>query len=237
MYFADIHNHALFGTDDGPCKQEEMFAMLDEAYAQGVRALCFTPHWNPAVYGNNADKALTAFDAANRYLLKTGKDMALSLGNELRYSRDADKYLRNGSCRKYEKIRYVLVDFDFDESKDNMIAGLRNVLNVGIRPVFAHIERYPALAKDLNTVREMRTAGIRIQLDAASVLGKFGLLCRLRSLKLLSEGLADIVASDAHGIGKRPVLLKRAFEVIREKYTEDYAEKLFWSDPAELLNI
>ena len=83
----------------------------------------------------------------------------------------------------------------------------------------------------------MRTAGIRIQLDAASVLGKFGLLCRLRSLKLLSEGLADIVASDAHGIGKRPVLLKRAFEVIREKYTEDYAEKLFWSDPAELLNI
>ncbi len=118
-----------------------------------------------------------------------------------------------------------------------MIAGLRNVLNVGIRPVFAHIERYPALAKDLNTVREMRTAGIRIQLDAASVLGKFGLLCRLRSLKLLSEGLADIVASDAHGIEKRPILLKQAFEVIREKYTEDYAEKLFWSNPAELLNI
>ena len=44
MFFADIHIHALAGVDDGPSDEEEMFAMIDKAYDQGVRAICFTPH-------------------------------------------------------------------------------------------------------------------------------------------------------------------------------------------------
>ncbi len=235
MFFVDSHNHALFGTDDGPRRQEEMFSMLDQAYAQGVRALCFTPHWNPAVYGNNAGQALSAFEAARKYLSESKKEMVVSLANELRYSRDADRYLRNGSCRRYGKTRYALVDFEFNAGRSSMLAGIRNLLNGGIRPVLAHIERYPALARDLDTVRALRTAGIRIQLNAGSVLGNFGFLCRRRSLRLLSEGLADIVASDAHGARKRPILLKQAFTVIRDKYGGTYAEQLFWSNPAELL--
>lgn len=41
-----------------------MFAMIDEAYDQGVRAICFTPHWYPVSFGNNSEKALAAFDLA-----------------------------------------------------------------------------------------------------------------------------------------------------------------------------
>ena len=38
--------------------------MIDEAYDQGVRAICFTPHWYPVSFGNNSEKALAAFDLA-----------------------------------------------------------------------------------------------------------------------------------------------------------------------------
>ena len=214
MYFADIHIHALFGTDDGPREQAEMYAMLDEAYRQGVRAICFTPPWNPIAYGNNADKALA---------------------NELRYSRDADKYLRNGSCKKYDGSRYVLVDFGFNERADNIADAIRTILSIGMVPVLAHVERYPNFGSHLKTIEKMKADGIRIQLDAGSILGEFGFCCRKRAIKLLSEGLADIIVSDAHGIKNRPIVLNQASALVVDKFGNDYAERLFWDNPREVL--
>lgn len=78
----------------------------------------------------------------------------------------------------------------------------------------SHIERYPGIGKDLKAIEALRSSGIKIQLDAGSVLGRFGLACKNRSLKLLSEGLADIIASDAHGIEHRPILMKEASELV-----------------------
>ena len=89
MFFADIHIHALAGVDDGPSDEEEMFAMIDEAYDQGVRAICFTPHWYPVSFGNNSEKALAAFDLVKSYILAKKVKMHLFLGNELRYSNGA----------------------------------------------------------------------------------------------------------------------------------------------------
>ena len=42
-YFFDMHSHMLCGVDDGAKNPEEMLAMLEMAYADGVRALCLTP--------------------------------------------------------------------------------------------------------------------------------------------------------------------------------------------------
>lgn len=235
MYFADIHIHALFGTDDGPREQAEMYAMLDEAYRQGVRAICFTPHWNPIAYGNNADKAQAAFAIAREYLIKTEQMMTLFLANELRYSRDADKYLRNGSCKKYDGSRYVLVDFNFNERADNIADAIRTILSIGMVPVLAHVERYPNFGSHLKTIEKMKADGIRIQLDAGSILGEFGFCCRKRAMKLLSEGLADIIVSDAHGIKNRPIALNRASALVVDKFGNDYAERLFWDNPREVL--
>ena len=214
MFFADIHIHALAGVDDGPSDEEEMFAMLDEAYDQGVRAICFTQHWYPVSFGNNSEKALAAFDLVKSYILAKKVKMYLFLGNELRYSNGAADWLRDGSCRRLKRTRFVLVDFSSGERCEDMIDGVRNILNIDHKPVFAHIERYPDIGKDLKAIEALRSSGIKIQLDAGSVLGRFGLACKNRSLKLLSEGLADIIASDAHGIEHRPILMKEASELV-----------------------
>lgn len=216
MFFADIHIHALAGVDDGPSDEEEMFAMIDEAYDQGVRAICFTPHWYPVSFGYNSEKALAAFDLVKSYILAKKVKMYLFLGNELRYSNGAADWLRDSSCRRLNRTRFVLVDFSSGERCEDMIDGVRNILNICHKPVFAHIERYPDIGKDLKAIEALRSSGIKIQLDAGSVLGRFGLACKNRSLKLLSEGLADIIASDAHGIEHRPILMKEASELVSE---------------------
>ena len=45
--FADIPFHGLWGVDDGPETEAEMYQLLDAAYAEGTRWLCVTPHFHP----------------------------------------------------------------------------------------------------------------------------------------------------------------------------------------------
>ena len=123
--------------------------MIDEAYDQGVRAICLTPHWYPVSFGYNSEKALAAFDLVKSYILAKKVKMYLFLGNELRYSNGAADWLRDGSCRRLNRTRFVLVDFSSGERCEDMIDGVRNILNIGHKPVFAHIERYQDIGKDL----------------------------------------------------------------------------------------
>jgi len=46
-HFSDLHMHALFGVDDGPKTEDDMYAVLDAAYADGTRYMCLTPHFHP----------------------------------------------------------------------------------------------------------------------------------------------------------------------------------------------
>lgn len=85
MALADIHIHLLFGVDDGAKDEDEMHAILDAAYQTGTRVLCCTPHFHPGYFGDNYGKVNAAFERLSSYVQKTYPDMALYLGNELRY--------------------------------------------------------------------------------------------------------------------------------------------------------
>ena len=50
MECVDIHEHLLYGIDDGPSKQQGMFDMLNAAAEQGINAIIATPHVTPGVY-------------------------------------------------------------------------------------------------------------------------------------------------------------------------------------------
>lgn len=111
MGLADIHIHLLFGVDDGAKDEDEMHAILDAAYQAGTRVLCCTPHFHPGYFGDNYDKVNAAFKRLSSYVQKTYPDMALYLGNELRYEPECVTWLRQGVCRTVNGTRYVLVDF------------------------------------------------------------------------------------------------------------------------------
>lgn len=49
MNYADMHCHMLYGVDDGAQDRETSRAMLDAAYADGTRTICFTPHCHPRI--------------------------------------------------------------------------------------------------------------------------------------------------------------------------------------------
>lgn len=233
MKFADLHNHALWGVDDGPGSEQEMFAMLDASYADGVETICLTPHFHPGYFGEHQARSQEHFEALTRYAACRYPAMRLYLGNELRYSSDCLSWLAAGACRTLNGTDHVLVDFDEGEPERNIVRGLERLMSAGYRPVLAHAERYRALSA--GQVWELSRNGVWIQLDVQSLFGTYGPGAMLRSRKLLKKKLADIIATDAHSLGRRSPILSRGYREVARNYGDAYAGLLFAENPLRLL--
>ena len=231
MKFADLHNHSLFGLDDGPETEEEMFALVDAAWADGIGTICLTPHFYPGGFGLPRPEG--AFEALTRYASEKYPALRLYLGNELRYSPGCLSWLKSGACRTLNGTDHVLVDFAAGEPEEAIVKGLRRLLSAGYRPVLAHAERYGALKTE--TVRALSRSGVSIQMDVQSLFGVYGLGARLRCGKLLKQNLVDIAATDAHDLGRRSPILSRGFREIKKKYGEACACAIFAENPLALL--
>ena len=234
MQFADIHIHALCGADDGAGTEEEMYSMLEASYADGVRDICLTPHFHPGYFGNNCEKAEEAFRLLYEYAAEKHPDMNIYIGNELRYSRDCISWLADGICRTLNRTRCVLVDFQDSEESRSLIHGIQKLLNAGYVPVLAHAERYKRL--DAKDIRTLRADGIIVQIDTQSVFGNFGIGAQRRCKRLLSEGLADIAATDAHNTSERPPTVSDFYAYALKKYGSQYADNLCRYNALKILN-
>ena len=233
MNYADIHIHALFGVDDGPDSEAGMRAVVDAAYRDGTRLLCLTPHFHPNWLGDNRAAAETAYRALRDYAAEVYPDLALYLGNELRYGKGSGGWLREGHCRTLGDSNAVLVDFQDREKGTLISAGLERLLSGGYTPILAHAERYHSLTMEM--IREFRRDGVLIQVDAGALMKQFGLRQWSRACAILRERLADFVSSDAHDCRRRTPQLSRCYQYTVKKFSEGYARDLFWNNAAALL--
>lgn len=235
MEFTDMHCHMLFGVDDGPKTEEEMYQMVEAAYADGISTICLTPHYHPGYFGNNRTATDQAFELLQSYVLRHCPCLQLFLGNELRYSPDCISWLEEGCCRTMNQTRYVLVDFSEQESEKAIIAAIEQILNAGYIPILAHAERYRNLDIRHQRLQEFRENGVLIQIDVQSLFGVFGFSAKYKCKAILTRKLADLVSSDAHDFLSRPPLLSKGYEYISQKYGTTYAEDIFRKNALQIL--
>ena len=236
MGFADLHSHILCAVDDGAKTAEDMYALLDASRADGVRTLCFTPHYHPGYFGDNRAGTESAFALAQEYVREKYPDMELYLGNELRYDRACGAWLAAGECRTLNASRYLLVDFRQDESGGQIVEALSHLLGLGYTPVLAHAERYDGFHSDGREIEALRSRGVVIQIDALSPFGGWGFASRRRSRTLLKKHLVDLVGSDTHDALQRPSGMTKCYEFVRQSQGEARADLLFRENPRAILS-
>lgn len=235
MNYADTHIHALFGVDDGPKTEVEMFRIIDAAYDDGARLICLTPHFHPGYFGDNRKKSEEAFRILRNYESSAHPDLELYLANELRYCRGCVSWLDDGACRTLGETNRVLVDFSERESIRNIVGGVERLLNGGYSPVLAHVERYTALRGKKQSLRELHANGVLLQMDSKSVFGNFGMSTKVWSRSILDARLIDIVASDAHDVSRRSPGIDKCYRYIARKYGTDYADAVCRDVPRKLI--
>lgn len=234
MFFADIHTHLLYGADDGPKTPEEMFAIVDKLYSDGVRLVCATPHCHPQWSGDNREQILTAFSELQKYCQQKYPDLKVFLGNELFFGHDGMTWLKNGFCNTLNGTRHVLVEFDFGESEKHIIKAVQLMLNGGYIPVIAHVERYYKLS--LAAIKEMKTSGALLQINARKDFCGFDFRKKKRLKQLLNLGLADVVSSDVHDLNARSPYISEFYHILLQKYDKEYLENIFFKNAESIFS-
>ncbi len=234
--FVDIHCHALFGVDDGAITEQDMYEMLRLAYENGTRTLCLTPHYDPKPGEDTVMTVEESFALATSYCEKHLPDIKLVLGNELSYRVGCMDSLLSGACRTLAGSRYVLVDFFLTPTLAEVKRGVSLIAGSGYIPVIAHVERYACLFGKIREVEAFVESGALVQVNADSL--KLGVLSPVGRMarRLLAEGLVHMIASDAHNVTTRAPNLSEAYEAVRKKYGEAYAEILFSVNPQRVLS-
>ena len=235
MQFFDLHTHLLCGVDDGAKTPEEMYAMLDMAYADGTRAMCLTPHFSPYLFGDTAQKSEASFQILQEYAAKKYPDMYLYLGHELGYYSSCMRALDEGLCRPLGNSRYLLVDFPEAVNFFEIHRAMGDLQRTGYHPILAHTERYRCLFRHMDWVRDFVTAGGIVQINASSAVGAWGTMAKMQWKRLVKENLAHIVASDGHNLTTRQPKMSVCMPYLTKYCTPQKIQELTWDNACRVI--
>ncbi len=232
----DIHNHGLFGVDDGAKTMAESCQMLTLAYNQGVRVVCFTPHYHPVSFRCSSAEIEKRFAALSAWCADHLPGMQLYLGNEIFHHHEAVAEFGHGKGRPLGKGQAVLVEFSPTVAPLEMRNAFLDWISAGYIPILAHAERYSCLLRDVRLAEELVYMQVALQIDADTVLAWWHMTPYRFAHRLLRAGLVSVVASDAHSAVKKSPNMAKAYRKIAKKYGTYYAKCLFWDNPKQYVS-
>jgi len=228
----DLHCHVLPGVDDGARSLEEAAAMCRLAARDGCEAMVATPHQRRGEWWNADREGLAAL--AGELQDAVGPGFRVYLGGEVHVDpellAEVEK-LPGGGVLPLAVSRYLLAELDSLGTPRRPIHLVHELVVAGWRPILAHPEFIPWLAPDPDLVARLVALGATTQVTAMSVTGDFGRRPQNDCFALLDAGLVHFVASDSHGVRRRPPGLKRAYSLIAGRWGEDVARRLVADNP------
>jgi protein-tyrosine phosphatase len=205
----DIHTHILPGVDDGAKDLSEALAMARLAVADGLTHLFATPHHRDYT-------SLSRLEVARRVaqlqaeLDQAGIPLTLLTGHEVRLYDDMFDDWDNSLAGPLGHSLYVLAEplfTHYDRHTDELLFEL---FDRGYMPVMAHPERIRPIQDNLALIEPFLARGGLTQITATSMTGNNDWRAKKTAETMLRNGMAHIIASDAHHSYYRPPTLAAA---------------------------
>jgi protein-tyrosine phosphatase len=204
----DLHSHILPGLDDGPRTEQQALEMLRIAAHDGIGTMVATPHAHHA----RAAATLTGVERLNILAREHGIDVTILPGSEIRIGPGIVERHLSGDLLLIAGGPYLLIElYLHDEWPFGLVErALDRILDAGLRPILAHVERYPFVQADPRTLLPFIERGIPLQINAGALSYREHDIERVTAESLLRARMAHLVASDAHNARYRPPRLRQA---------------------------
>ena len=254
----DLHNHILYGQDDGAETLEESIQMCRISSQDGVRTIVATPHILPGIYENDRSTILSHVAELNNALMELrvqssefrGKDFGASTHSRINAPDlfeilpGADVHFSSDLLERLEKKevvtvndqgRYLMVEFESQGIPYMAEEALFQMLTKGIVPIISHPERNMEIRKKPKRYYEMVRMGCLGQVTAMSLTGEFGSEIKRSAEKLLAKRLIHIIASDAHSPNRRPPILSAGVKAAEKIVGKEEARKMVTEYPKAVI--
>ena len=235
-----MHTHMLHAVDDGARTLAEAVAMVRASAAQGVTTIAVTPHGHSSVSAWAGYSVLKLHDRLDelRAALHTARlAVELVAGTELWGEPGVLERLRRREVLPYGESRAVLIEFPLNSTQAATEQIVFMLQAAGYRVVIAHPERYSFVQADPNSLIPLINRGALMQLTGAALLGQQGEGMRVLAETMLTHGLVQVIATDAHGphFNRLPDL-GQAHERAVQLVGASIAEQLTRTIPAAVLS-
>lgn len=235
--WTDLHNHVIPGVDDGARSREGARAAVAALAAQGVARIVATPHVDGSLTANPRalDARLAELDEGWARLEGAIPDDAgveVDRGAEIKL--DSPEVDLSDPRLRLAGSRAALVEFAYLTVPPRSPEALARIVEAGYQPVLAHPERYRGMGGSLKRVGAWLEAGAYLQVNAGSVLGRYGDRAEEIALALLQGGWAQLMGSDYHARGEPEVAAAR--RLIEGRGGAEQARLLFEENPTRLLD-
>ncbi len=235
----DMHNHVLFGLDDGCRNPVESDALAQAMRAVGHEGIVATPHIRPGVFDNTLDKIRRRRDETRPIIEEAG--LSLYLGAEYYFSPELLAGARDRRLLTLgESSRYVLIELPTMSLPPRLDDLLYEVRLTGYVPVIAHPERCRGVADAVDWALErFRTAQVLLQLDLGSLVGHYGRTARRTAQAILDRGAYHVAAADLHRAEDVPSIVRPSLDLLRRRLrrrrVETGLDELIQHNPRRIL--
>jgi protein-tyrosine phosphatase len=239
MGLVDLHSHILAGLDDGARGKAQSIQMARAAQRGGVSDIVATPHFDLDSGTLSPASVLEAVEGMNLALQDEGIAVKVHPGAEVRMS--AALARPGGLPFPLEELTicrggtYLLVDLPAAVYPLPSDEAFFRLLLAGVTPVLAHPERNRLAREDPGRLASLRERGVLLQVNAGSLLGSYGRRIKRVAWRLLEEGLAHLVASDAHHPGNGSLDLAGVRGLIASQLGDEAADLLLLHNPRRVL--
>lgn len=233
----DIHFHLLPGLDDGPATIDESVELAAAAERDWTSTVVTTPHVRADQVTDVVqlpDRVAELEDRLARERVQLSVCCGAELGHEMvgRLGQHELDLIAVGP----PGARWLLLEAPFEGFDENVHAAAAELRDRGFGVVLAHPERAAgALDGDADAIRRELRAGSVLQVNAWSLNGDHGETAERAAFALLRDGLAGLVASDAHGGWRAPGLSFAFEEMVGSGIGEAMARRLTDERPIQLL--
>lgn len=221
----DMHNHILYGIDDGCKTIEESIETIKNMKKIGFNSIVLTPHYieDSSFKANNSLK-LERLEILKEELLKNNIDVNLFLGNEIFINESINELIINKEIRSINNTRYILIELPFNNQILNLDDYLYELKLKGYKIIIAHPERYTYFKDNYEEARKLYDSGVLFQVNYGSIIGQYGSSSFKLVKKLLKDDMVDFISTDIH---KPSSSLFDKFDDIKHKIIKIIGEDKF----------
>lgn len=233
--YHDLHLHVLPGIDDGARDMRASVEMMRGLADLGFTRLVATPHYDAERHTYGVDRISALREQVQAAASDAGIDIEVLFGAEYAYGERFHEDVTSRTAITLGGSRYILLELPEAFMPATMADTLFQVGAAGYYPVLAHPERCEPFHDDLDRLQRLASGRALIQVSFRSLAGTFGRAIKRTAWSLVTQDIADLVATDCHSPRELKKIVKPVMKLLDRRLTPDHRDRLMRRLPVKML--